>query len=115
MSCIAAQLNAILNGVDIETSSSNLLVKFEDQIETPPDVILVGDLCYDTEFSTILFEYLLRMRRKYEADIYVGDPGRHGLTNGILKHLQPLQKYELTESGKEENHGFGVVNVFRFK
>lgn len=49
------------------------------------------------------------------SEIIVGDPGRHGLTKEILMHLHPLHKYQLTESGCEENHGFGVVQVFKFK
>lgn len=114
MSCIAAELNANLNGVNIEVNSSNLLEEPFDQIPAV-DVILVGDLCYDSVFSRVLFKFLLKMRRERMSEIIVGDPGRHGLTKEILMHLQPLHKYQLTESGCEENHGFGVVQVFKFK
>lgn len=114
VSCIAAELNANLNGVRIEINSTNLLEESFDNVEVP-DVILVGDLCYDSSFTRTLFTFLLRMRKEHSVDIIVGDPGRHGLTEEIRNHLQPLKKFKLTESGCEENHGFGVVEVFRFK
>lgn len=97
----------------IEVSETNFL---EEQFEriSLPEVILIGDLCYDSEFSKSLFQFLLRMRER-RVEIIVGDPGRHGLTSEILAILQPLEKYQLTESGCEENHGFGVVQVFKFK
>lgn len=114
VSGVAAEMNANLNGVGIDVSSTNLLKESLDKIPAF-DVILIGDLCYDSDFSKVLFEFLLKMRGDRVTEIIVGDPGRHGLTNEILMHLQPLKQYELTESGCEENHGFGVVQVFRFK
>lgn len=111
---VAANLNASLNGVRIEVNATNFLDEPMETISVRPDVILVGDLCYDSDFSKSLFQFLRRMRES-GTEIIVGDPGRHGLTSEILAKLQPLEKYRLNPSGCEENHGFGVVQVFRFK
>lgn len=103
-------MNAMLNDVDIEVSWENLLERpSEDQY----DVIFVGDLLYDEEIASILITWLKDAHVR-GARIYLGDPGRHGLTENLRKRLRFLRRYSLPENVKRENHGYDTATVWEF-
>ncbi len=67
----AAQMNAALNGVTIQTSSADPLAQTPDA-----DVILVGDLFYDRDIAKRLLDWLLAAQAR-GIKVLVGDPGRY--------------------------------------
>lgn len=110
VACVAIAINAMLNDVDIEVTWENLLKKTpEDRY----DVIFVGDLLYDEEIANILITWLENAHVR-GAQIYLGDPGRHGLTVDLKSRLRLLRRYSLPESVKRENRGYDTATVWEF-
>ncbi|XP_032679084.1 electron transfer flavoprotein beta subunit lysine methyltransferase-like [Odontomachus brunneus] len=110
VACVAIAMNAMLNDVDIEVTWQNLLEKTPEDLY---DVIFVGDLLYDEEIANILITWLENAHVR-GARIYVGDPGRHGLTADLKSRLRLLRRYFLPESVKRENHGYDTATVWEF-
>ena len=80
------------------------------------DVILVGDMLYDSVFSEAITAWLLKLRSSKKT-ILVGDPGRGpiGSDSTLLGNsLCRLAKYELDPITKEDNNGFHQAHVFAF-
>ena len=77
----AAQLNAELNGVNLETSDA-------DPVGQPvqADVILVGDLFYDRDLAPRVLEWLIGLDREGKR-VLVGDPGRTYLPRDKLEQI----------------------------
>jgi len=103
-------MNAILNNVDIEVLCENLL---EKPLEEPYDIIFVGDFLYDEEIANILMTWLENAHER-GARIYLGDPGRHGLSEDFRKRLRLLRRYSLPENVRKENHGYDMATVWEF-
>ncbi|XP_028039350.1 electron transfer flavoprotein beta subunit lysine methyltransferase-like [Bombyx mandarina] len=104
----ATHLNANLNGVLIDTSSKNLIgTKCEEF-----NVILIGDMFYDDDFSHTLFEWLIKLHEAGKT-ILIGDPGRHGLTEKRRRHVQMLAEYKMPRESQEENNGFTKTKVWK--
>ncbi|EFN82101.1 UPF0516 protein [Harpegnathos saltator] len=110
VACVAVAMNAVLNDADIEVSWENLL-------ERPPedryDVIFVGDLLYDEEIASVLIGWLENAHVR-GARIYLGDPGRHGLTEDLRRRLRSLRRYSLPANVQRENHGYDTATVWEF-
>lgn len=68
---IAIRLNAEANGVDLGIISENVLEKNE----TPWDVVLAGDVCYEKPMAELVLAFLLRCKASGAA-VFMGDPGR---------------------------------------
>jgi len=113
VACIAIAMNAMLNNVDIEITWKNLLEESQSNLEDPYDVVFIGDLLYDEEIANSLIAWLenayLRGTR-----IYVGDPGRHALTEDFKKRMKLLRRYYLPEEVRKENHGYDTATVWEF-
>jgi predicted nicotinamide N-methyase len=77
----AAQLNAELNGVNLETSDA-------DPVGQPvqADVILVGDLFYNRDLAPRVLEWLIGLDREGKR-VLVGDPGRTYLPRDKLEQI----------------------------
>ncbi|KYM99430.1 UPF0516 protein C12orf72 like protein [Cyphomyrmex costatus] len=110
VACIAIAMNAILNNVDIEVLWENLL---EKPLEDSYDVIFVGDLLYDEEIANTLMTWLGDAHER-GAQIYLGDPGRHGLSKNFKKRLRLIRRYSLPENVRKENHGYDMATVWKF-
>ncbi|XP_046822532.1 electron transfer flavoprotein beta subunit lysine methyltransferase-like isoform X2 [Vespa crabro] len=76
VACIATLMNATLNDVDVQVSWKNLL---NEPLKETYDVIFIGDLLYEEELAETLIPWLLDASKK-GTRIFLGDPGRHGLT-----------------------------------
>lgn len=111
VACVAIAMNAMLNNVDIEVSWKNLLISSPEQ---PYDLIFVGDLLYDEEIANNLITWLEKAHTR-GAQIYLGDPGRHGLTENFKKRMRLLKRYVLPENVKKENHGYDTATVWEFQ
>lgn len=77
----AALLNALLNGVRIETQS-------DDPVGAPTaaDLVLVGDLFYERDLAPRLLDWLLALNRAGK-DVLIGDPGRAYLPHAALERI----------------------------
>ncbi|XP_076756897.1 electron transfer flavoprotein beta subunit lysine methyltransferase-like [Xylocopa sonorina] len=102
VACTAISMNAALNHVDIEVSDENLLRRPPDKLI---DVIFIGDMLYDEEIAGVLIPWLEEARRN-GSRIYLGDPGRHGLTGDLRKRLRICKRYSLPENVRKENYGY---------
>ena len=86
----AVQLNARLNGVVVETDDRDLL----DAEPEPWDVVLAGDVCYETDLARRMVGWLEACaRRSPGAQIIVGDPHRGFLP---ASKLAPVATYEVS-------------------
>lgn len=103
-------MNSALNCVNVEVSHRNLLDELPDKSN---DVIFIGDMLYDEEIAGTLIPWLEKARRN-GTRIYLGDPGRHGLTKDLRKRLKILREYTLPENVREENYGYDKCNVWQF-
>jgi predicted nicotinamide N-methyase len=75
----AVRLNAEHNGVQLRTSSDDLL----DADPPRVDVVLAGDVFYDAAMAARVQPWLLAARRA-GADVLIGDPLRHYLPRALL-------------------------------
>lgn len=77
----AAQLNAALNNVTLETTDADLI-----GAEAPHDVILVGDLFYDRDLAPRVFAWLSKLKAQGKT-VLIGDPGRTYLPKDKLNQI----------------------------
>ncbi|XP_061502694.1 electron transfer flavoprotein beta subunit lysine methyltransferase isoform X1 [Anopheles gambiae] len=117
----ATLLNAERNGITgnrLVVSSDNLIGQGADETHQTVDrceVVLIGDLFYDTEIAADLHPWIQRLARA-GAEIYIGDPGRHGITEtGVLSQMELRARYELPANVCLENSGFSHANVWQFR
>uniref|UniRef100_A0A182P9W0 ETFB lysine methyltransferase n=1 Tax=Anopheles epiroticus TaxID=199890 RepID=A0A182P9W0_9DIPT len=115
----ATILNAKLNGITdnrLVVSSDNLIGEGADARTVDRcEVVLIGDLFYDTEIAADLHPWIQRLARA-GAEIFIGDPGRHGITEtGVLRHMELCARYELPANVCLENSGFSHANVWKFR
>uniref|UniRef100_A0A182X6G3 ETFB lysine methyltransferase n=1 Tax=Anopheles quadriannulatus TaxID=34691 RepID=A0A182X6G3_ANOQN len=117
----ATLLNAERNGITgnrLVVSSDNLIGQGADETHQPVDrceVVLIGDLFYDTEIAADLHPWIQRLARA-GAEIYIGDPGRHGITEtGVLSQMELRARYELPANVCLENSGFSHANVWQLR
>lgn len=81
----AVQLNAHANGAAVTTLFSDLLD--DDVAEVAAvDVVLAGDVCYESELTARMLAFLLRTRER-GADVLLGDPGRTYLPREQLEEV----------------------------
>lgn len=128
---VATQLNAELNGVEVDVVGRDLL----DDARVEADVVLVGDLFYDAEVGPRVLAALLRWtapgdgrgvspdgpRRDDDRGVapgdrpivMVGDPGRGYLPDAT--HLEAVDETELPTSLDLESAASKRVRVFRLR
>lgn len=108
-------MNAKLNNVDrrqILFDSSNWIERKAALRDF--DVILVGDMFYDAGFATTLFDWLKQQQKANKfLKIFIGDPGRHGLSTEYRPHLRALKTYQLPDSIIFDNPGITTATVFQ--
>jgi predicted nicotinamide N-methyase len=83
----AVQLNAQANGVTVNALLGDLL---DDEV-TDADVVLAGDVCYESELTARMLAFLLRAHER-GADVLLGDPGRTYLPR---EHLDEVAAYDV--------------------
>lgn len=77
----AAQLNAALNAVTVETTGADLVGQAVAQ-----DVILVGDLFYDRDLAPRVLDWLAALQDQGRR-VLIGDPGRTYLPRDRLEQI----------------------------
>lgn len=118
----AIKINSVLNSVELFTSEDNLIGGNIDSVKLTSnnkeiipiwDVILVGDMFYDSEFSVLLFTWLSMLAKKNKT-VLVGDPGRHALKDlNQLKDLGKLIKCCEYELRSQEHNGFSCAAIYK--
>ncbi|CAH1641864.1 unnamed protein product [Spodoptera littoralis] len=106
----ATKINAELNDVTVETSTNNLIGDSCKEFDT----ILIGDMFYNEEFASVLFEWLHRLSTEDGKTVLIGDPGRHGLTATRRQQMSLAARYDLPAHICMENHGFTHADVWIF-
>ncbi|CAH1394175.1 unnamed protein product [Nezara viridula] len=109
VACEVISMNSRLNNVKIHINNQNLLLS---SLLMKVDVILIGDLFYDSEFGDILFQWLLKCR-KNAISIFIGDPGRYVLDYNKKKQLSLVKEYSLSDNAILENCGFSSAYVWQ--
>jgi ETFB lysine methyltransferase len=104
---IAAEINAELNQVTIETDTRNLI---DHPSSYDYDVVVFGDVFYDLDFAAILVPWIRKLSTNKQTCL-VGDPGRHALSKSL--NLELLARYDLPLNVCIENHGFKYTNIFK--
>ncbi len=82
LACSAAEINAELNGMAVETISDDIV----GQKDALWDVILAGDICYERPLADRV-EAWLRAQATQGTLVLIGDPGRTYLPNQGVKKL----------------------------
>lgn len=107
----AAKLNGKSNKIEVsQTSTENLIGTSCEEY----DVLLVGDMLYDTDFAEEVLLWLdnIRIRNKL---VLIGDPGRFALASHPLKgDLRCFAKYYLSPATTLENNGYSQACVWSF-
>ncbi|XP_076067330.1 electron transfer flavoprotein beta subunit lysine methyltransferase-like isoform X2 [Oratosquilla oratoria] len=108
---IAVQLNGSLNNIAVDKFASENLIGSSCK---DYDVILVGDMLYDSEFADSLFIWLKELHQRGKK-IYIGDPGRYAIAeHPLCNELRCLAKYQLLRSTVLENKGHSQSYVWTF-
>ncbi|XP_039617773.1 electron transfer flavoprotein beta subunit lysine methyltransferase [Polypterus senegalus] len=108
----AIKMNCELNNLKpLSVSVENLIgTKSEDW-----DLILLGDMFYDTKLSDGLHSWLKQCVSTHRTQVLIGDPGRANFENHkIQKWLCELAHYELPLCVTEENYGLTSSKVWEF-
>ncbi len=101
-------MNAQINGVKLKVNQDNLVGSNCAEY----DVILVGDMLYDTAISNATLDWLMKLRAAKKT-ILIGDPGRGPVSDPtISSSLRYMAKYELDSVTKKDNYGFYQAHVF---
>ncbi|BES90163.1 methyltransferase like 20 [Nesidiocoris tenuis] len=108
--CEATALNARLNRTNtLHILNDNILNKKSTSLGHV-DIVLIGDMFYDSEFSQMLLDWLRTIKK---SRVFVGDPGRHGLDNLTRsQEIQLVSEYDLLDHTVLENNGFKTSRVW---
>jgi predicted nicotinamide N-methyase len=101
----AAQLNAALNGVVVETETADLIGKGGGW-----DVVLAGDICYEQPLAARVTDWL-RDQSASGATVLMGDPGRTYLPKDGLEWVV---RYAVKTTRELEDTDVRNAVVWRF-
>lgn len=102
----AITLNAGLNGVTIETRSSDAI----GRLDLAADVVLAGDVCYEQPMAGRVTDWLAALAAG-GRQVLIGDPGRSYLPR---EQLESLAVYEIPVSRALEDSEVKRTSVWRF-
>ncbi|GMH84456.1 hypothetical protein TrST_g2127 [Triparma strigata] len=104
-SVLSVRMNAALNNVNIDTSTSDLIGK-----EVTQDVILAGDVFYEEALGADVMKWLER-EQQVGKRVLIGDPGRAALPLQNPR-LQLKASYDLPKWLQKSNHGYVEGKVY---
>ena len=107
LSLAAVGLNALANGLAIDTSIEDWLAGPDGEPAT--EVVVAGDVCYEREMSARALAWLRSHARK-DRLVLLGDPGRNYFS---AQRLEELARYEIPTSLQLENRGMRETVVWR--
>lgn len=103
----ACRLNAAANGVEIETTTDNLIGTTAGGLQT----VLAGDICYEQPLAARVTEWLASLAAA-GVTVLIGDPGRTYLPR---ERLEPVARYRVPVSRELENVEVMNTAVLRFR
>lgn len=110
----AIKLNAAMNGIALDTSTENLIGQTEIH-NSQWDVVFLGDMFYDGDFTNTVADWLTHLRNRYNNQVLIGDPGRIYLRNHPMRDsLKKLFEIDLPPGCIEENRGHSTGYVREF-
>jgi predicted nicotinamide N-methyase len=98
-------LNAGLNGVAFETTRADL----SRETETPWDVVIAGDVCYERPMAEAILPWLRGLARK-SIVVLMADPGRAYLP---ASGLEEIARYDVPTSLELEDRTLRTTRVLR--
>jgi predicted nicotinamide N-methyase len=98
-------LNAALNDVAFETTSADL----SQSSDSPWDVVLAGDVCYERPMAEAILPWLRGLARK-DITVLVADPGRAYLP---ATGLEEIARYDVPTSLELEDRTVRTTRVLR--
>lgn len=101
----AIRLNASLNGVTLDFTTENIVGR-----EVEADVLLAGDVFYDSAFAALLIPWFDRLTERGTI-VLVGDPGRSYCPG---ERMKPLATYEVPVTRVLEDSEIKRTTVWRF-
>lgn len=103
-------MNAAVNKVSLEIDNrDNITGQFN---WSGVDVLLVGDMFYDSDFALKLTALILEACTK-GIKVYIGDPGRISLVSSAFrKFLVEVASYQLPNNKWMKNNGFPTGHVW---
>ncbi len=107
MAVAAIGLNALANGVDVQTDASDWLAGAAGSPEA--GVVIAGDVCYEREMTARAMDWL-RGHAAAGRLVLLGDPGRNYFQ---ADRLQELARYQIPTSLQLENRGLRETTVWR--
>ncbi|HEX2890854.1 class I SAM-dependent methyltransferase [Vineibacter terrae] len=107
MAVAAIGLNALANGVDVQTDASDWLAGAAATPEA--GVVIAGDVCYEREMTARAMAWL-RGHAAAGRLVLLGDPGRNYFQ---ADRLQELARYQIPTSLQLENRGLRETTVWR--
>ena len=102
----AAEANAALNGVKLETRLADLV-----GLDEGWDLVLAGDVFYEGPAGARIAAWLEALARR-GAVVLIGDPGRHFLPKA---RLEIVARYEAQVSRDLEDKDVSLARVWRFR
>jgi predicted nicotinamide N-methyase len=87
LACCALEMNAALNGVQLETLCANLMGRMDLDCQ----VLLAGDVCYEQEVADHLLGWLRAIARERNVQVLIADPQRGFLDTRDLEVLGVYQ------------------------
>ena len=107
----AIAMNAKLNNIAISVSTDNLI----GQLSSEWDVVLLGDMFYDDDFTEILGKWIYSLKDSNKT-VVVGDPGRIPfMQHPVKRKLELIAMYDLPPQAMQENSGMTAGYVWACK
>ena len=103
---VAIALNASANDVRVEVLESDVLGAARGW-----DVVLAGDIAYESDMATACFAWLAGLREG-GVDVLIGDPGRSFLPR---ERLVAVETYEIPVTRALEDSEIKRTQVWRFR
>lgn len=101
----ATRANARLNDVHMQVLHADLVGADDGW-----DVILAGDVFYETESGTAITDWLASLHKR-GAQVLIGDPGRAYLPKD---KLEILARFDAPKAGDLEDQDVGAARVWQF-
>lgn len=101
---VAARLNALENGVEVEAVRADLL----DGDPPGADMVLAGDVFYNRALARRVLPFLRRCRDR-GMEVLVGDPGRATLPRSRLREIARHDAADFGDGGRETSSAVYVL------
>ena len=86
-----------------------------DHDDSQWDVVFLGDMFYDRDFTIKVADWLKHLRTRHKCCILIGDPDRVYLKDHPLRrNLKRISEIELPSNCIEENRGHSMGYVWEF-